>query len=341
MVKITKRKRLKFKKGYTYLNRNMIVDEHSHDIHESLLNYFKKEDLHQYPDMSRTYQKLSEYLNIPETELLITSGVDGAIKTLFDYLDLKNKFIAFTYPNFAMYDVYAKVYGCNVIKLKGDYPEYKIKVKEILQVIPKIKVLFLDNPKSHLPNHFTHKELYNIIKECEKYNVLVFLDEVYCGWQLKSYSPKLEHHSNLIISGSFSKVSFPSIRVGWIITNKNLKEKIELTRPSYELNYFACKSIEFLADNKDYISKLKKLTLETKNRWKKFLSTNEKLKVYDSTNYVLRLSSEDKNLIKKIYDELYENRIVVQLVNEFNLVFSVTRDKKIEKKFFAIVSSNK
>jgi len=44
MVKTIERKRLKFKDGYTYLGRDMIMDEHPEDIHKSLLEYFKKED---------------------------------------------------------------------------------------------------------------------------------------------------------------------------------------------------------------------------------------------------------------------------------------------------------
>ena len=62
-----------------------------------------------------------------------------------------------------MYNVYAKVYGVDVIEIKGDAPDYKITVEQIKDVIPKVKVLILDNPKSHLPNHFTHKELHTII----------------------------------------------------------------------------------------------------------------------------------------------------------------------------------
>ena len=41
MVKTIERKRLKFEDGYTYLGRNMIMDEHPEHIHKSLLEYFK------------------------------------------------------------------------------------------------------------------------------------------------------------------------------------------------------------------------------------------------------------------------------------------------------------
>ena len=46
MINTIERKRLKFKDDYTYLSRNMIMDEHPQYILDSLLSYFKKEDLH-------------------------------------------------------------------------------------------------------------------------------------------------------------------------------------------------------------------------------------------------------------------------------------------------------
>ncbi len=64
MVKTIERKRLKFEDDYTYLGRNMIMDEHPEHIYKSLLNCFKKEDLHQYPDMWKPYEKLSNYLSV-------------------------------------------------------------------------------------------------------------------------------------------------------------------------------------------------------------------------------------------------------------------------------------
>ena len=62
----------------------------------------------------------------------------------------------------------------------------------------------------------------------------------------------------------------------------------------------------------------------------KELSKNKKFIVYDSKGYVLRLYSEDKKLVKETYDNLYDKRIVVGMVDDrLNLVFSVTNNKKI------------
>jgi histidinol-phosphate/aromatic aminotransferase/cobyric acid decarboxylase-like protein len=279
--------------------------------------------------MWKPYEKLSNYLNVSEEKLLITRGVEGAFKQVFETLVDKGDSVGILTPTCAMYHVYAEVYGIDVIKIQGEGPDYKITVEQIKEVVPNIKVLFLDNPKLHLSSHFTHEELDIIIKYCREHEVVVFLDEVYVGWGIDSYLPHLDEHDNLIVSSSFSKIGFPSIKTGWLVANKKLKKKLESNRGAYELDYFSCKSLEFIIDNQDYIKDLKKRTLDTKKRWYDILSKSNKFTVYDSKGYVLRLYSVDKELIKKTYNNLHDKRIVVGLVDKFNLVFSVTNNKKI------------
>jgi len=334
MVNIIERKRLKFEDDYIYFNRNMIMDEHPEHIYKSLLEYFKKDDLHSYPDMWKPYKVLSNFLRVSQDKLLITRGVEGAFKQVFETLVDKGDSVGILTPTCAMYHVYAEVYGIDVIEVKGKKPDYKITVEQIKEIVPNIKVLFLDNPKSHLPSHFTHQELDTIITYCNFFGVKVFLDEVYIGWGIDSYLPKLHKHKNLIVSSSFSKIAFASLRVGWLVTNKDLKEKIESTRPAYEIDYFAAKFIEFIIDHQDYVSDLKKSILDTKNRWYKKLLNSKKFKVYNSKSYVLRLYSGDKELVKKTYNNLYDKKIVVGLVDDNSLVFSVSTNKDIENIIF-------
>ena len=149
--------------------------------------------------------------------------------------------------------------------------------------------------------------------------------------------PKYKRHNNLIVSSSFSKIAFASLRVGWLVANKDLKERIESAREACELDYFDCKSIEFIIDNQSYVKDLKERILDTKSRSFDKFSQSKKFKVYDSESYVLRLYSEDKKLIKNTYDKLYNQKVVVGLVDDVNLVFSVSLNKEIEEIFYTIL----
>jgi len=316
----------------------MITDEHPRYIHESLLKTFKGEDFHQYPDLSQPYKILSQYLNVDEEQLLITRGVEGAIKQVYETLNLEKKSVGVIASTYAMYSVYSSAYDVNHIPIKGTAPDYKLSVKYVKEFVPKIDVLFLINPLPHQSNCFTDGELKEIIDFCKDNDTLVFLDEVYAGWERQSYLPHLDDHDNLIISSSFSKTGFPSIKTGWLVTNKELKKELESTRSSYEIDYFSCKTLEFIIDNRDYFKTLKRRLLETKKRWLDKLSAISNFKVYDSALYTLRIYSKDEELIKRLYDSLYDRKIVVHIEDGVNLTFSVCMDKKIEDAFFEVVS---
>ena len=63
----------------------------------------------------------------------------------------------------------------NKFQSKGKKPSYTISVDEIKNVIPKINVLFIDNPKSHLPQSFSDDELNEIINYAKPKMLLFFL----------------------------------------------------------------------------------------------------------------------------------------------------------------------
>jgi len=329
MVYNIDRFRKRFEDDYTYLNRNMIMDKHPDYIYQCLLNMFQVDDLHQYPDMSVSYKALCEYLNVDEDCLLITRGVEGAIKQVFETLNLREQSVGLLTPTYAMYDVYAKIYGSYIIPIQGSAPDYNICVEDIIKILPDIRVLFLDNPKMHLPNCFTHDELHTILEHSHAHNVIVFLDEVYAGWEYESFLPHIKKYNNLIISSSFSKIGFPAIKTGWLVTNNKLKTKLETTRLSYELDYFSCKALEFLIQNKEYINFLKHSIISQKQQWLKKLSSNNTFKVYDSKGFNIRLYSEDSKKIKQAYNKLHAKKIITNIVDKNNLVFSVTLNDEI------------
>ena len=170
------RKRVNIDPAFTYLNRNMLVGEHPPSIRDGMMEYVSNDELAYYPNMERLYEKLGVYLarghdyvdSYSMENLLITYGVEGAIKSVFETYDLVGESVGVLIPTCAMMHVYAKAFGVNVITLAGSAPNYEITVDDVLKIIPKIKVLFLDNPKCHIENHFNCDDIFDIIDRAEK-----------------------------------------------------------------------------------------------------------------------------------------------------------------------------
>ncbi len=332
MSKFFKRKRLKFLDDHTYLSRNMVVDSHTQEFYDKFLSTLNLKDMSQYPDLWKTYDKLSNFLSLDHDNILITRGVEGAIKQVFDNLKFKRNAIGIISPTYAMYEVYARSKNIDVKKISGEKPEYKISIEKVKALASEVDVIFLDNPKSHIPHYFEKNEIDEILQFCQNNGTILFLDEVYVGWESDTYLNHSQVANNLIVASGLSKIGFPSFKAGWLVTNKNLKKILESNRSSYELNYFACKGIEFIIDNIDYVEDLKDNLLNTKKRWISKLKNSNKFKIYDSKNYVIRAYSEDSRIAKTAFEELKSEKIIVGLVDECNLVFSVTNCHDIENK---------
>ena len=56
--------------------------------------------------------------------------------------------------------------------------------------------------------------------------------------------------------------------------------------------------------------------------------------MFNSKGYVLRLYCDDMNLVKTVYNNLYAKKIVVNLIDNMNLIFNVTFNKKSEDIIF-------
>ena len=78
--------------------------------------YLNSIDLNLYPNLEKSYKKLSKLLRIDRKNILITEGVSGAIKNILDSTEInRNTEIVVPNPSFALYKIYSKIYD---LKLK-------------------------------------------------------------------------------------------------------------------------------------------------------------------------------------------------------------------------------
>ena len=73
------------KKGIR-LNRNERVENFDKAIISKIFKNSKDYDLGKYPDQSKIYNTLSKFLRFKKENLLITSGIDGSIKSMLKFL---------------------------------------------------------------------------------------------------------------------------------------------------------------------------------------------------------------------------------------------------------------
>ena len=140
--KLTKIKRLRIPENRDLinglrLNRNERVQDWESNIYIKIFSKLKKYQLGSYPDNSRIYRKISEFFDIDEETLLVTSGIDGAIKTIWEILTKPGTLIGLIGPSYAMYEVYSNIYDTNLEIIQYDPKSLKLDRKKLFEFLKK------------------------------------------------------------------------------------------------------------------------------------------------------------------------------------------------------------
>jgi len=214
-----------------------------------IINNINSFDLVAYAELEPFYKKISEYLNVSREEVLLTSGSDMAIRSIFEtFIDIGDKVIV-TQPNYAMFSVYNKMYGG--VEISHFYEEnLHLDVNELINKIDKnIKLIIISNP-SHTGKCISDKDLVKIIDKANEFDSIVIVDEAYYGFYKNSILNKINKYKNLIVIRTFSKAfGLASLRVGVLISNNKIISELYKVKLVHEITGVAAKIGSYLLDN--------------------------------------------------------------------------------------------
>jgi histidinol-phosphate aminotransferase len=238
-----------------WLDKNESIDPSLNKIVSRIIKNIPIEACYSYPDLDKLYLKISKLINLSPYNLLLSAGSDGAIRACFEACISPGSIVMMSRPTFAMYEIYAKIYGAIPCWLdyesstNGPYLECDYIVGEIKRNKP--KMVCLANPDSPTGTIFKPHDIEKIIIAAKKVDALMLIDEAYYPFYKWTAAPLIDKYDNLVIIRSFSKAwGAAGLRVGYAIACKGLIEKIHKQRPMYEIGCVSAKAIEMLLDHK-------------------------------------------------------------------------------------------
>lgn len=295
------------------LNRNERVENFSKDLILKIFKNSKNIYLGKYPNQELIYIQLEKYLKISRNNILLSSGIDGSLKTIFEIFLKKNDKIAFIKPSYAMYEVYANVFKCKALEISYDYKNFKLNKKDIYAVIEKgIKILFLPNPNQPIEDNISLREMVRICNFCRKKKVLLVVDEAYFMFGSQTAISLIKKFENIIILRTFSKsFGLPAIRLGFILSNKKLISILSSYRLSYESNVLTDTVAIYFLKNKNLFQSYIKKIIQGRNF---LINELNKLKFQTIGKYsnFLLIKFNNQFLAKKIYVSLFKKKIYVK-----------------------------
>ena len=162
------------------LNRNEKVENWGGKIVSEIFKNKPDWYLSTYPDSSTLYEKLSKHLNIDSSKIMLTSGMDGGIRTLYEIITEPGDIVGVPGPTYAMYYVYSKLFQTNLTEIQYSPTSLKLDWQQLYNFIDsKPSMLFLPNPNQPVEDALNKDQIVDIAKRTYKNNTLFVVDEAY------------------------------------------------------------------------------------------------------------------------------------------------------------------
>ena len=304
------------------LDKNEKIDKFSKSFLKNIRTKINSDLLTAYPEVGPLIKLIAKKNNIKKENILLTAGIDNALRTIIEAYTNKKDKVLILHPTFAMTSIYCKLANLNIVKIGYD-KNLNLNFIELLKSInKKLKLIILSNPNSPSGTVISKKNLIEIIKKAKKFKIPIVIDEAYFGFCKMTALNFIKKYKNLIITRTFSKIfGLAGLRVGFVASNeKNIKYLSKL-KPMYEINAVAVEAAKLILTRNDLVKKYITETNETKKKLIKILRAKD-LDYYEShANFLLVNLKKYKS---KILNYSKKNNILISNRTPFKNYLRIT-----------------
>lgn len=312
---------------------------------------------------AKGYRPLIEFLkgymenkgvNLKDKEILITNGFTEGFDIVLSALTSTGDAIMCENPTHNTALKQLKLHGLEVIGV--DFEQGEINTSQLKEKLAqnKIKLLYLipsyHNPTGTVMSANKRKEIYEF---CKSYKIPIVEDGfneelLYSSSHVSPIAALAGEDNSVIYIGSFSKILFPGIRVGWIAADKNLISILESVKRSRNIHSSVLDQAflyEFLRSG-DFDAYLKKARRYYRDKYRFAIDCAKvyftKCKIYGEGGLHIFIEMEDMD-VRKLLEESMRRGVVFMPgdifyvdgkgKNTFRLGFSRVDLEEIKKGF--------
>lgn len=278
-----------------------------------------------YPDDSMVDLKeaLAKKYNLDTKYFIIGAGSDQIIEFCVRVKCQTDSKVLMTKTTFAMYEIYAKQSGCQIIRTKSDIHDLK-EFKELYKIYQP-DIIFLCVPNNPLGECLDFSEIYDFLKEVDR-DTLVILDGAYQEYAAYRDINKaipvnvVQEFENVVYLRTFSKVyGLGGMRLGYAIASETIMEYLYKVRPPFNVGSLSllC-GIEALKDE-DFIQNSLKQNAVEMQKYEIFAQEN-KIKYIDSyTNFITFFLENQKCKSPEVAEFLMQNGVIIRDLKSYGL----------------------
>ena len=243
-----------------WLDKNENLDPELNKVIRKAFNSISIKSIYGYPDLSFLYEKLARLLDVDSHNLLLSHGSDGVIRSVFEVFINRGDKVLITSPTFIMYEIYAKIYGAQLVEVNyvasdsGPILDFDLFLNTVKKTRPKL--VCFPNPDSPTGVALNEEQLQQLISACKEIGAIVLIDEAYYPFCDTTALNWINKYSNLVIARTFAKAwGLAGLRIGYAVGGKRIINLLHKVRPMYEVSSIAAEVVHKMIDYHEEVLK--------------------------------------------------------------------------------------
>ena len=299
-----------------------------------------------YPDdsMLKLKNALSEHLLVANENIIIGSGSDQVIEFIMHAKADASSKILINSVTFAMYEIYAKHVGAQVIRTASQ--EHDLDEFYEIYKSEKPDIIFLCTPNNPTGDAIDTQDMFSFLQKIDD-DTLVVIDGAYMEYaaykdKSKKVSPKdlLAAFHNVVYLGTFSKAyGLGGMRVGYGISNANIIKELYKLRPPFNITTLSLEAATVALKDEKFVNSCINLNFDEMKRYEVF-AKEKKIDIINSYTNFVTLSFNNKQNSTAISDALLQKGMIVRNLSGYglNAIRVTVGTKEQNSRFFELIS---
>lgn len=216
------------------------------------LRELSADQLARYPEREPVEAIVAHHFAMRPEEVLLTNGVDEAIRLLAETFLEPGDEVLIVVPTFAMYEISAAAAGSCVIKIPAE-PDFRFPTADLLsRITPRTRLIAIANPNNPTGSVAAGQDLLGIAHAAPQAAVLI--DEAYFEFYGHTVLANWREFPNLFVARTFSKVyGLAALRVGMLAGACDQIKMIRRISSPYNVNGVALACLAEALRDQDYV----------------------------------------------------------------------------------------
>jgi histidinol-phosphate aminotransferase len=221
------------------------------------------EQLAMYPEYEKSVRCLAGYFGVRPAEMLLTNGVDDALRLLMEVFIEPGDAVLIPEPTFSMYRFFSQAAGARVISVRYD-EAMNFPLKATLRELRRSPhILFIANPNNPTGTLVDEASLARILDAAPR--TAVVIDEAYFEFSGLTVLTWIRERPNLIVSRTFSKAAgLAALRLGALFARADVIAAMRKAFTPYPVNSLALTAAEAAMADGEFLREYIRDVLESR-----------------------------------------------------------------------------